>query len=48
MKFRTHLSKYVSKVSTNFELNRTCESTADLKLQPEIGVLLGFSRTSLN
>jgi hypothetical protein len=48
MKFCTHLSRYVSKVSTNFELNRTCESTADLKLQPEIGVLLGFSRTSSN
>ena len=32
----------------NFELNRTCESPADLKIQPEIGVLLGFSRTSSN
>jgi hypothetical protein len=48
MKFYTHLRKYASKVSTNFELNRTCESTADLKLQPEIGVLLGFSRTNSN
>jgi hypothetical protein len=48
MKFYTHLSKYVSKVSPNFELNRTCESLTDLKIQPEIGVLLGFSRTSSN
>jgi hypothetical protein len=48
MKFYTHLSKYVSKVSPNFELNQTCESTTDLKIQPEIEVLLGFSRTSSN
>jgi hypothetical protein len=48
MKFYTHLSKYVSKISPNFELNRTCESPADLQIQPEIEVLLGFSRTSSN
>jgi hypothetical protein len=48
MKFYTHLSKYVSKISPCLELNRTCESTADLKIQPEIGVLLRFSRTSSN
>jgi hypothetical protein len=42
MKFYTHLSKYVSKITTNFELNPTCESLADLKLQLEIEVLLGF------
>jgi hypothetical protein len=48
MKFYTHLSKYVSKISPNFELNQTCESPADLKIQPEIRVLLGFSRTSSN
>jgi hypothetical protein len=38
MKFYTHLSKYVFKTSPNFELNPTCESPADLKIQPEIGV----------
>jgi hypothetical protein len=48
MKFYTHLSKYVSKISPNFELNRTCESPADLQIQPKIGVLLGFSRMSSN
>jgi hypothetical protein len=48
MKFYTRLSKYVSKISPNLELNQTCESPADLKIQPEIGVLLGFSRTSSN
>ena len=48
MKFYTPLSKYVSKASTNLELNWTCESTADLKIQLEIGVLLRFSRTSSN
>ena len=42
MKFYTHLSKYVSKISPNFELNRTCESPADLKIQPEIGFCWGF------
>jgi hypothetical protein len=42
MKFFTHLSKYVSKTCPNFELNMTCESPADLKMQLEIGVLLGF------
>jgi hypothetical protein len=42
MKFYTRLSKYVSKVFTNFELNRTCESTVDLKIQPEIGFCWDF------
>jgi hypothetical protein len=42
MIFYTHLRKYVSKISPNFELNRTCESPADLKIQPEIGVCSGF------
>ena len=35
-------------ISPNFKLNRTCESPAELKIQPGIGVLLGFSRTSSN
>jgi hypothetical protein len=48
MKVYTHLSKYVSKISPNFELNWTYESPTDLKIHPEIGVLLGFSRTSSN
>jgi hypothetical protein len=48
MKFYTRLKKYVSKVSTIFELNRTYEPTADLKIKSEIGVLLGFSRTRSN
>jgi hypothetical protein len=42
MEFFTHLKKYVSKIFSNFELNPTCESPADLKIQLEIGVLLGF------
>jgi hypothetical protein len=42
MKFYTRLRKYVSKISPNFELNRTCESPANLKIQTKIGVLLGF------
>jgi hypothetical protein len=42
MKVYTNLSKYVSKISPNFELNPTCESPADLKIQPKIEVLLGF------
>jgi hypothetical protein len=42
MKFYTHLRKYISKISLNFELNPSCESPADLKIQHEIGVLLGF------
>jgi hypothetical protein len=45
MKFYTHLTKYVSKISPNFEPNRTCEPPADLKIQLEIGK---FSRTSSN
>jgi hypothetical protein len=48
MKFYTHIEKYVSMVSTNFEIDRTCESTADLKRQQEIGVLLEFSISSSN
>jgi len=44
MKFYTHLEKYVSKVSTNFELNRTCESTADLKIRTEWGFVGVFSK----
>jgi hypothetical protein len=42
MKFYTHLSKYISKISPNFELNPTYESPADLKIQQKIGILLGF------
>jgi hypothetical protein len=38
MKFYTHLSKYIFKISTIFKLNQTCEPTADLKIHPEIGV----------
>jgi hypothetical protein len=30
------------------ELNQTCESTVDLKIPPEIGVLLGFSKMNSN
>ena len=37
MKVYTHLSKYVSKISPNFELNPTCESPADL-----LGFCWGF------
>jgi hypothetical protein len=36
MKNYTHLDKYVPKASTNFELNRTCESIADLKTRIEL------------
>jgi hypothetical protein len=42
MKFYTHLSKYVSKISPNFELNPTCESPADLKIQQKLGFCWGF------
>jgi hypothetical protein len=48
IKFHTHLGKYISKIFPNFQLNRTCESPVDLKIQPKIGVLLGFYRTSSN
>jgi hypothetical protein len=48
MKFYTHLDKYVSKLSMNFELDRTYESTTDLKIQLDIRVLLGFSISSSN
>jgi hypothetical protein len=37
MKFYTHLSKYVSKISPKFELNPTCDSPADLKIQQKLG-----------
>jgi hypothetical protein len=39
MKFYKLLEKYVSKVSKNFELNRTCKSTTDQKTY----IRLGFS-----
>jgi hypothetical protein len=42
MKFYTHLSKYVSKISPNFELNPNYESTADLKIQQKLGFCWGF------
>jgi hypothetical protein len=42
IKFCTHLDKYVSNVSTNFELNPTCGSAADLKIRTK----LGFSRSN--
>jgi hypothetical protein len=48
MQFYTHLRNYVSKVSTTFELNRTCESTTEIKIQPEIGGFVGVSRTCSN
>jgi hypothetical protein len=48
IKFYTHMSKYVSKISPNFEINWICKSPTDLKIHPEIRVLLGFSRTSSN
>jgi hypothetical protein len=48
MKFYTHMRKYVSKNSQNFELNPSCESPTNLKIQPKIRVLLGFSRMSSN
>jgi hypothetical protein len=32
MKFYTLLDKYILKASTNFKLNRNCESTVDLKI----------------
>jgi hypothetical protein len=37
MKFYTHMSKYVSKISPNFELNPTYESHTDLKIQHKLG-----------
>jgi hypothetical protein len=48
MKFYKHLSKYVFKISSNLELNQTCESPADLKIYQKFGFCWGFSRTSLN
>jgi hypothetical protein len=42
MKFYTHLSKYVSKISPKFELNPTCDSPADLKIQQKLGFCWGF------
>jgi hypothetical protein len=42
MKFYTQLKKYVSKISPNFELNPTCESPADLKIQQKLGFCWGF------
>jgi hypothetical protein len=42
MKFYTHLSKYVSKIFPNFELNLTYESPADLKIQQKLGFCWGF------
>ena len=48
MKFYTHLSKYVSKIFPNFELNPTCDSPADLKIQQKLGFCWGFLKTSSN
>jgi hypothetical protein len=42
MKFYTHLSKYVSKIFPNFELNPTYESPADLKIQQKLWFCWGF------
>jgi hypothetical protein len=42
MKFYTHLSKYVSKIFPNFELNTTYKSPADLKIQQKLGFCWGF------
>jgi hypothetical protein len=42
MKFYTHLSNFVSKISPNFKLNRTCESPADLKIHQKLGFCWGF------
>jgi hypothetical protein len=46
MQFNTHLSKYLCKISPNFELNPTCESPADLKIQQKLGFCWGFLETS--
>jgi hypothetical protein len=46
MKFYTHLSKYLCKISPNFELNPTCESPTDLKIQQKLGFCWGFLETS--
>ena len=42
MKFYTRMRKYVSKISPNFELNPTCESPTDLKIQQKLGFCWGF------
>jgi hypothetical protein len=42
MKFYIHLSKYVSKIFPNFELNPTYESPTDLKIQQKLGFCCGF------
>jgi hypothetical protein len=42
IQFCTHLDKYVSKVSINFEINRIYKSIADLKIWSE----LGFSQSN--
>jgi hypothetical protein len=45
----THTSeKYIFKISPNFELNPTCESPADLKIQQKLGFCWGFLETSSN
>jgi hypothetical protein len=36
MEVYAHLVKCVSKVSTNFELNRICKSTGGLKIRSEL------------
>jgi hypothetical protein len=48
MKFCTDLEKYFSKVSTNLELNWTCESTADLKIPTKLGFCWGFLERTQN
>jgi hypothetical protein len=48
MKFYTHLRKYLCKISPNFELNPTYESTADLKIQQKLGFCWAFLETSSN
>jgi hypothetical protein len=48
MKFCTHLEKYVSKVYTIFELNRTCESTTDLKKLTKLRFCWSFLEQTQN
>jgi hypothetical protein len=48
MQFYAHLDKYVSHIPTNFELNRTCESTTDLKILTKLGFYWGFLERTQN
>jgi hypothetical protein len=44
----THIDKYVSKVSRNFELSQSYESTTDPKIWIELGFCWGFLERTQN